>query len=125
MTSATFALVRKEFLALLKDRRSRFVIVMPPLVQVLVFGFAASFDLNNVPFAVYNEDRSAASRALVARFEGSPHFNLVGHIDADGGIAPAIDRRQVLMVLHIGPSFSDLLLVLVPPGAVFSFRTRS
>lgn len=111
MTSATLALVRKEFLALLKDKRSRFVIVMPPLVQVLVFGFAASFDLNNVPFAVYNEDRSAASRALVAQFEGSPNFNLIGHIDSDDGIAPAIDRREVLLVLHIGPRFSDQLLV--------------
>jgi len=111
MGAIIFALARKEFLALLKDKRSRFVIVVPPFVQLLVFSFAASFDLNNVPFAVYNEDRSAASRALVARFEGSPHFNLVERIESDGGIAPAIDRRDVLMVLHIGPDFSEQLLV--------------
>ena len=111
MGSIIFALVRKEFLALLKDKRSRFVIVVPPIVQLLIFGFAASFDLNHVPFAVYNEDRSAASRALVARFEGSPNFDLVQHIDADGGIAPAIDRRHVVMVLHIGPNFSEQLLL--------------
>jgi ABC-2 type transport system permease protein len=111
MGATIFALARKEFLALLKDKRSRFVIVVPPFVQLLVFSFAASFDLNNVPFAVYNEDRSAASRALVARFEGSPHFNLVQRIDADGGITPTIDRRDVLMVLHINPNFSKQLLL--------------
>ena len=105
------AVVRKEFLALLKDKRSRFVIVIPPFVQLLVFGFAASFDLNDVPFAVYNEDRSAASRDLVARFEGSPNFALVGHIDADNAVAPAIDRKEALMVLHIGPDFSKQLLL--------------
>jgi ABC-2 type transport system permease protein len=109
--SVIFALVRKEFLALLKDKRSRFVIVVPPFVQLLVFSFAASFDLNDVPFAVYNEDRSAASRSLVARFEGSPNFSLARNIRADGGIAPAIDRRDVLMVLHIGPNFSEQLLL--------------
>jgi len=111
MGATILALARKEFLALLKDKRSRFVIVVPPFVQLLVFSFAASFDLNNVPFAVYNEDRSAASRALVARFEGSPHFNLVQRIDADDGITPAIDHRDVLMVLHIGPNFSEQLLL--------------
>jgi ABC-2 type transport system permease protein len=111
MGAIILALMRKEFLALLNDKRSRFVIVLPPFVQLLVFGFAASFDLNHVPFAVYNEDRSAASRALVARFEGSPYFDLVQRIDADGGIAPAIDRRDVLMVLHIGPNFSEQLLL--------------
>lgn len=105
------ALVRKEFLALLKDRRSRFVIVIPPFVQLFVFGFAASFDLNDVPFAVYNEDRGAASRELVARFEGSPNFALLGHVDSDDAIASAIDRREVLMVLHIGPDFSERLLL--------------
>ena len=46
----------KEFLALLKDKRSRVVVFVPPILQLLVFGYAATFDLSRIPFAVYNED---------------------------------------------------------------------
>ena len=60
------ALVKKEFFTLLKDKKSRFVIIGPPILQLLVFGYAATFDLTHVPFAVYDEDRGSASRELLA-----------------------------------------------------------
>ncbi len=100
------ALVTKEFLALLKDPKSRFVIIGPPIIQLLVFGYAATFDLNHVPFAVYNEDTGDAARALVARFEGSPTFRLVAVLRNEGELAPLIDRRDALLVVHLGPRFS-------------------
>jgi ABC-2 type transport system permease protein len=101
------ALVRKEFLALLQDKKSRVVIVVPPILQVLVFGYAATFDLNHVPFAIYNEDRGDMSRELLARFAGSPSFRAVARITRDAEIAPLLDRKEVLLVLHIGPRFSS------------------
>jgi len=100
------ALMKKEFLALLKDKKSRFVIIGPPIIQLLVFGYAATFDLNHVPFAVYNEDGGAASRDLVARFTGSPNFRLVAVLHDEQAIAPLIDRRDVLLLVHLGPRFS-------------------
>ena len=57
------ALARKELLAMLKDPRSRFSLFMPPILQCLIFGYAATYDLNHVPYAVLDQDRSAASRA--------------------------------------------------------------
>jgi ABC-2 type transport system permease protein len=111
MAKRIFSLVRKEFLALLRDRKSRVVVFVPPLLQVLVFGYAATFDLKNIPYAVYNEDSSEISRELEAGFHGSPHFQEMARITDNGGIAPLIDRREVLLVLHIGPRFSrDLAL---------------
>lgn len=105
------ALAIKELLAVLRDKKSRFVLIGPPIAQLLVFGYAATFDLNHIPLAVYNEDRSAPSRELVARITGSPHFQLVTAIDHDGQVAPLIDNRDVLLVLHLGPRFSkDLKL---------------
>jgi ABC-2 type transport system permease protein len=105
------ALMQKEFLALLKDKRSRFIIIVPPLVQLLVFSYAATYDLNQVPFAVFNEDQGLASRQMLARFTGSPSFHLVGELDHEGQIAPLVDAKQVLMVLHFEPHFSrDLQL---------------
>jgi len=100
------ALVIKEFLALLKDKRSRMVVLVPPLIQLLVFGYAATFDLNRVPYAVYDEDHDAAARDLAARFAGSPHFRQVAVVTDDGQIAPLVDGKRVLLVLHIGPQFS-------------------
>ncbi|HHH35903.1 MAG TPA: ABC transporter permease [Gammaproteobacteria bacterium] len=103
------ALVVKEFLALLRDKRSRFVLFVPPVVQLLVFGYAATFDLNDLNVAIYDEDRSGESRQLVARIEGSPHFHVQAYIDHDAAIAPLIDNRRVLLVVHIGQRFgSDL-----------------
>jgi ABC-2 type transport system permease protein len=106
-----FALVLKEFLTILKDRRSRLVVIVPPLIQLIVFSYAATFDLNEVGFAVFNEDPGLPSRDLLARFKGSPTFRLVGTLTHEGQIAPLIDSRKAAMVIHIGPHFTrDLLL---------------
>ena len=104
------ALMQKEFLALMKDKKSRFTIVIPPIVQLLVFGYAATYDLTYVPLAVYDEDRSAASRELIARFTGSPNFQEVARITRQDRIAPLIDRKEVLVLLHIHPQFTRNLL---------------
>jgi ABC-2 type transport system permease protein len=100
------ALMKKEFLTLLQDKKSRFVIIGPPLLQLLVFGYAASFDLNHVAFAVYNEDGGSASRELIARLEGSPNFQLVRQVRDETEIAPIIDNKDALLLIHIGPLFS-------------------
>ena len=111
MWHSVLALVIKEFLALLKDKRSRLVLIVPPIVQLMVFGYAATFDLNNIPFAIYNEDTGAASRQLLAHFEGSPTFDLKARLSTDAQIAPAIDDKNVLMIVHLRPTFSrDLLM---------------
>lgn len=106
MLGRIIALLRKEFLAVLKDPKSRFVVAGPPIIQLIVFGYAATFDLDHVPFAVYNEDRGAASRDLTAAFAGSPSFDQVAAISRRGEIARLIDRRAAMMVLRIGPNFS-------------------
>jgi ABC-2 type transport system permease protein len=104
------ALMHKEFLALLKDPKSRLVLIVPPMIQLLVFGYAATFDLKDIPYALYNEDRGAASRDLVAALDGAPAFHRVTTLHAESEIAPLVDRRDVLVVVHIGPRFSADLL---------------
>ncbi len=101
-----YALALKEFLALLRDPRTRLVVIAPPLIQLLVFGYAASFDLNHVPIAIYNQDHGAAASALSARFTGSRHFNLVAQPHNQNALAPLLERRQALMVLNIPANFS-------------------
>ena len=82
MWRPVLALVIKELLAVLKDRKSRMVLIGPPLIQLVVFGYAATFDLDPVPIAIYDEDPSAASRDLVAHFVGSPVFQQVASLES-------------------------------------------
>jgi ABC-2 type transport system permease protein len=106
-----FTLMIKEFLALLKDRRSRTVIIFPPIFQLLVFGYAATFDLTKIPFAVYNQDGGAAARELVADFRGSPNFHEVAPIRSREQMTALIDRKDALLIVHIRPEFTrDLAL---------------
>jgi len=104
------ALTIKEFLALLKDRKSRVVIIIPPLIQLFVFSYAATYDLKEVPFAVYNEDTGEAARELIAGFRDSPTFRQAAEIARDSEIAPLIDGKDVLLVLRIGQRFTEDLL---------------
>jgi drug efflux transport system permease protein len=114
MWHRVIALMIKEFLALLKDKKGRMVFIGPPIIQLIVFGYAATFDLNQVPYAVFNEDSGAAARQFLHRVQGSPTFRLAGYLEDEGQIAPLIDARKVLMVLHIGPRFTEDLLLRRP-----------
>jgi ABC-2 type transport system permease protein len=106
MALRIFTLIVKELLAVWRDPRSRFLLVGPPLIQMLLFTFAATQDVTNVRMAVLNQDYGTAARDLVARFEGSPNFSEVRHLGSDADIAPAVDGQSVLMVLRIFPNFS-------------------
>ena len=104
------ALVRKELLAVLKDPRSRNSLLIPPVVQSLVFGYAATYDLNHVPYAVLDQDRSGASRELIAGFDGSGVFDRVAELHRQADVARFIDSQRALLVLQIAPDFERRLM---------------
>ena len=114
MRRQVFALVIKELLAVLRDARSRVVLIGPPLIQLMVFGYAATFDLNHVPIAIYDQDHSQASRDLIARFAGSPTFTVKDVLDSGRRIDALIDARQVQMALVIDRRFTRDLLTHQP-----------
>ncbi len=106
MFRRVMALTIKEFISILRNRKSRMVLIIPPVAQIIVFGYAATFDLNHVGIAIYNEDPGLASRDLIARFKGSHTFRIVKHISSDGQIAPVIDLQKAIAVLHFHRDFS-------------------
>ncbi len=111
MLQRIWALVMKEFLVLWRDRRSRFVIVAPPLIQLLVFGYAASFDVTHVKTAILDEDGGRAAREFVSRFEGSPNFDVVARLSRVEEMREAVDARRASLAIHLGQTFSrDLAL---------------
>jgi len=104
------ALARKELLAVLKDPRARMSLLVPPVLQALIFGYAATYDLNHVPYAVLDQDRSAASRELLARLDGSGAFERVAELRRGSDVAAYLDSRRALLVLQISQDFERRLL---------------
>lgn len=100
------ALILKEFLSLLKDRKIRFVLIMPPLVQMVLFANAATFDVSGVTLGIWNEDRSALAAELVQRFAQSPAFARIATYDRPEEVADGITEQRVVAVLHLGQRFS-------------------
>ena len=104
------SLMIKEFRTLLTDKKSRMVIIVPPIAQIIVFGYAASYDLSRVTYAVFTEDRGVLSRQLLAGFEGSDVFADRGAVTRESEIAPLVEQKKTMLVLHIPPTFSRDLL---------------
>src|SRR6476620_8460873 len=104
------ALTRKELLQIFKDPRSRYSLLIPPILQCLVYGYVATYDLNDVPYAVLDQDRSAASRQLLARFDGSGVFRRVANLSRSADVATTINERHALLVIQIDADFERRLL---------------
>jgi len=106
-----FALTRKELLAVLKDPRGRFSLFVPPILQCLLYGYAATYDLNDIPYAVLDQNRSGASRELLAKLDGSGVFHRVANLDDADQIKMCIDQRTAVIVIQIGQDFGRKLLL--------------
>ena len=104
------ALTKKELLAVLKDKVARISLFVPPVIQAFIFGYAATYDLNHVPYAVLDQDHSSASQKLLAKVDGSGAFQRVGDLRSDAEIRSYIDAERALVVLQINQDFERRLL---------------
>ncbi len=94
-------LVRKEFLELRMNPRLFGLVIIAPILQLTMLGYAATTDVKNVPLLVADGDRSAASRELVARFEASPNFTVVDMVTTVSEIEPYLERGTASLALSI------------------------
>ena len=97
----------KEFTQVLRNPRMRAVVFVMPVVQVLIIGYAVNTDVRHVPLAVYDLDRTPASRDLLARFEGSGCFDVVRRIQVEGEIQTVLDAGDAKAVLRINRGFAE------------------
>ena len=103
------AMIRKELRSTLKDPSSRFVLFAPALLQSLLFGYGATYDLASVPYAVLDDSRSPTSVALLAQLDGTGVFHRVATLETPGDIARVINSETALMVIQIGSRFESAL----------------
>ncbi len=102
-------MLRKEFIQTFRDPRMKAVIFAMPIVQTLVFGYAVTTDVRDIPTAVYDQDRTAASRELTARFLGSGYFVQAAEVHDGHELRRLLDRGRVKAVLHIDSGFEGEL----------------
>ena len=103
------ALIVKELLAAFRDPRARIALIIPPLLQLLLYAYAATLEVSNVPIGVFNQDWGLASEQLISRFEHASAFSQIRRLRSTAEIQPAIDSQQVMAVLQIGQDFSRRL----------------
>ena len=103
------ALIVKELLAAFRDPRARIALILPPLIQFFLFAYAATLEVSNVPVGVLNEDWGMASTQLIARFERASAFSEIRRYASPTEAQAAIDRQDVMVVVHIGQDFSRKL----------------
>ena len=104
--SRVFRMGRKEMRQMLRDIRMRGVIFVAPLIQLVLFGYAVSTDVREVPLIVLDLDRSVDSRALVDRLTASDYFRVVRRAERVEEIPTALERGTALLSLEIPPGFS-------------------
>jgi ABC-2 type transport system permease protein len=102
-------LCRKELLMLVKDPASRALIFLPAILQSLLFGYGATYDLTYAPYAVLDQSGGAASTRLLSKLTGTGVFKRVATLRAAPEIADAIDSGEVLLVLSFPVDFESRL----------------
>ncbi|MCC7185423.1 MAG: ABC transporter permease, partial [Acidobacteria bacterium] len=105
-----WTLVWKEFLELRQDPRLAGVVIVAPILQLTMLGYAATTDVHDVPMVVVDGDRSTSSRALLERFAGSRYFKVVDEYFAPREAGEALESGHAWLAVIIPPGFGDSLL---------------
>lgn len=97
----------KEFIQVFRDKRTRFVLFGPPIIQMLIFGYAATFEIHHVPTVVLDLDHSQESRDLISRFTSSPYFDVQRQLTDYRQIGDLIDRGRATVAVRINAGFAE------------------
>lgn len=116
MNSRIIALIIKEILAILKDKRGRMTLIIPPLMQLLIISHAATLEVKNISLAVLNTDQGWYSHELIERFNGSRYFLKVHHVDSQQDLKTIIDDQKAIAGLVIQSDFSKKMAANLSPS---------
>jgi ABC-2 type transport system permease protein len=101
------ALIRKEFIQIIRDPRTLTIIFVMPLLQLLLLGFSANSDVRNVPLAVFDQDRSPAARDLLAAFRAADYFHIDYDVTSESELRKLIDAGKAGAGLIIPAGYGD------------------
>jgi ABC-2 type transport system permease protein len=99
----------KEFIQVFRDKRTRFILIGPPIIQMLVFGYAATYEIRHVSTVVLDLDHSQESRELVSRFTSSPYFDVQRELTDSRELGDLIEQGKATVGLEIHAGFAASL----------------
>ncbi len=99
----------KEFIQVFRDPKTRFLLFGPPIIQMVVFGYAATLEIQHVPIAIIDYENTQVSRDFVSRFSGSRYFDVRERTLDRNKVKTMIDRSDVVLALQVNAGFSELL----------------
>ena len=104
-----FAIIRKEFVHIIRDPLSLAMAIAMPVLLIFLFGSSLSLDVDKVPLVIWDQNRTSDSREFIGRFTGSRYFLLSGYVNSYGEIEQSIDKREAMLALIIPNDFSRKL----------------
>jgi ABC-2 type transport system permease protein len=99
----------KEFIQVFRDGRTRFLLFGPPIIQMMIFGYAATFEIYHVSTVILDLDHSQESRELISRFSSSRYFDVQRQLTDDRQVGDYIDQGQATVGLEIHAGFAQSL----------------
>ena len=103
------AITKKEFIQIIRDYRSLGLAIFTPIALLMLFGFAVTLDVDNVPMVIWDQDKSQISKDFILNFKNSRYFKIVGYIDDYGQLQNDIDSRKALMGMVVSKDFSKYI----------------
>jgi ABC-2 type transport system permease protein len=101
------ALIRKEFLAIWSDKKSRIIIIVPPLIQLILFSFAVTLEVKNISIGILDRDNSTKSQELIRTLKLSKTFTSVYRLESEAQLTSYINSQKVMATLYIPQNFAQ------------------
>lgn len=103
-------MIKKEFIQVLRNPRMRVIVLIMPIIQSLIFGYAVTTDVNNVPTAIFDQSATPESRALIDRFVHSGYFTVKAVISSEREMDELLNKGKVSAIIRVPTDFSALLV---------------
>jgi len=103
------SLIRKEFIQITRDARTLILVMVIPVMQLFLLGYAATNDVRNIPLAVFDQDRGPEARSLLDAYRAADYFRIAYDVDSEAELRTLIDNGDARAGLIIPPSYSDAI----------------
>jgi ABC-2 type transport system permease protein len=109
MNSRLFSIIRKEFIQIMRDRRTLVIILIIPIMQLFLLGYSATNDIRNVPLAVFDQCRCAESRALLDAYRAADYFRIAYTVGSERELRGLIENGQARAAILVPPDYNQRL----------------
>lgn len=101
-----FALIKKEFISIWQDKKSRSVIFLPPILQLFIFSYAATLDIQNIKIGILDKDNTEISREFIRQIKTSKYFDKIYHFNNNKELTSALEEEKIKVGVYINNDFA-------------------